>query len=583
HPIRVLDLACGSGRVLLSAYRYILSHSGNSRCTLANRLDSLGASIYGVDMDQHAVAATKMLLFFELCDDMGPGAFSERFLTMAESVFRILGKNILCGNSLVDFDVGSEDSITISSPYEQRRINPFGWQNAFPDVLGVGGFDAVLGNLPDGPLDHHEWVQRYFQRHYMVYHPQADRSAYFMERGLSLLRPGGILCCITGNLWLRAKSGSPLRKFLHSFQIEDIVDYGTETENKLHPSLCLVRIGRHPATRGFFAARLDPEGAEPLEVQAYKGRFPVDQTVLGYGGWKFRDTRVQDIMAKVCNVGIPLEEAVMGRVHQGIITGLDELFLIDSCQRKELIEASPKSKSLIRPFLPAGDIVRYGYPDLFRFIIFIPLGWTEAHAGNQAGWRWFRNNYPAVARHMKSYAEKAKERKHKGDFWWEISCEPGAFEQSQPRIIFPASGEFPAFMFDERAFIPDHNSRSISSPSLYLLGVLNSRLSAFIFRAAAQKNKEIRRTQVLDRIAALPVYTPDFDNAADADRHARMVVLVTEMLEMHKHLSRAKSDREKRLITQEIESTDRQIDSLVYGLYGLTSDEIAVVEESVFK
>ena len=62
-----------------------------------------------------------------------------------------------------------------------------------------------------------------------------------------------------------------------------------------------------------------------------------------------------------------------------------------------------------------------------------------------------------------------------------------------------------------------------------------------------------------------------------------MVTLVTEMLELHKHLSYAKTDQEKRLITQEIESTDRQIDSLVYGLYGLTEDEIAVVEESVSK
>ena len=86
-----------------------------------------------------------------------------------------------------------------------------------------------------------------------------------------------------------------------------------------------------------------------------------------------------------------------------------------------------------------------------------------------------------------------------------------------------------------------------------------------------------------ERIAELPVYTPDFDNPADADRHDRMVGLVTEMLEMQKHLSQAKSDREKRLIMQEIESTDLQIDSLVYGLYGLTAEEIAVVEESISK
>ena len=62
-----------------------------------------------------------------------------------------------------------------------------------------------------------------------------------------------------------------------------------------------------------------------------------------------------------------------------------------------------------------------------------------------------------------------------------------------------------------------------------------------------------------------------------------MVTLVTGILELHKHLSHAKTDQEKRLITQEMESTDRQIDSLVYGFYGLTAREIAEVEESVEK
>jgi hypothetical protein len=62
-----------------------------------------------------------------------------------------------------------------------------------------------------------------------------------------------------------------------------------------------------------------------------------------------------------------------------------------------------------------------------------------------------------------------------------------------------------------------------------------------------------------------------------------MVVLVTEMLELHKHLSQAKTDQERRIITHEIESTDRQIDSLVFAIYGMTADEIALVEESMSK
>jgi hypothetical protein len=81
----------------------------------------------------------------------------------------------------------------------------------------------------------------------------------------------------------------------------------------------------------------------------------------------------------------------------------------------------------------------------------------------------------------------------------------------------------------------------------------------------------------------LPIYTPDFDNPDDKAGHDRMVALSTEMRDLYRHLDSAKIEREKRLIMQEIESTDKQIDSLVYGLYGLTADEIAVVEETVSK
>ncbi|PKL69505.1 MAG: hypothetical protein CVV30_08095 [Methanomicrobiales archaeon HGW-Methanomicrobiales-1] len=582
-PVRVLDMACGAGRTLLSAYQYLLAHAGSGSHTFAERQEHLVASVHGVDLDPHAVAVTKMLLFFELCRDEQARSLPEKFSSLAGSVLRALDRNILCGNSLVAEDAGSDESIAFSPAHGRHRINPLDWHSAFPEILRSGGFDAVLGNLPDGPLQPHEWVHRYFQRHYSVYHQQADRSAYFIERGLSLLCPGGTFGCVAGNRWLRAKSGAPVRKFLLQYQIEEIADVGTETGDKLHPSLCLLRITRSPPSHAFFAAPLDLNSAEPLEVQVRAGKFPLDQTVLGAGGWTLRDTRVQDLLGKVRSAGTPLEEVVMGRVHHGIISGLDEAFVIDARQRKELIAESPKSKIFIRPFLSAGEIVRYGSSPSSRFIIFIPQGWTKSHAGDQASWRWLRKKFPAITRHLKPFAERAKERKHQGDFWWECACESGVFDHDRPRVFFPGSGKFQTFMFDAGAAVPDRHTRFISSSSLFLLAVLNSRLGTFVLRVIADEMPEKNQLKVWERIAALPIYTPDFDHPDDKARHDRMVTLVTGMLELHEHLGHAKTDQERRLIAQEIGSTDRQIDSLVYGLYGLTADEIAVVEESVGK
>ena len=151
-------------------------------------------------------------------------------------------------------------------------------------------------------------------------------------------------------------------------------------------------------------------------------------------------------------------------------------------REKSSIEGSPKSKTLIRPFIPAGEIVRYGIPSHTRFIIFIPQGWTTALAGNKAGWRWFRKKFPAIAWHLKPYEERAKARKHQGDFWWECAVEQGAFDQAQSRIIFSSSGNIPAFIFDAGASIPDRHTQFMNSSSFYLLAILNSRLSKVRFR-----------------------------------------------------------------------------------------------------
>lgn len=227
--------------------------------------------------------------------------------------------------------------------------------------------------------------------------------------------------------------------------------------------------------------------------------------------------------------------------------------------------------------------MRYGIPSHTRFIIFIPQGWTTALAGNKAGWRWFRKKFPAIAWHLKPYEERAKARKHQGDFWWECAVEQGAFDQAQSRIIFSSSGNIPAFIFDAGASIPDRHTQFMNSSSFYLLAILNSRLVRFVFGVTAQENSEKNQMQVWERIAAIPIYTPDLDDPLDVGRHDRLVSLVNGMLELQKHLSQTTSEREKRLITQELESTDLQIDSLVYGLYGLTADEIAVVEGSILK
>ncbi|MCX6701571.1 MAG: Eco57I restriction-modification methylase domain-containing protein, partial [Methanomicrobiales archaeon] len=68
--------------------------------------------------------------------------------------------------------------------------------------------------------------KKYFETHYEVYQGTADLYAYFIEKGISLLRPKGIFSYIVANKWMRANYGKPLRKYLLTKQIEEIVDFG---------------------------------------------------------------------------------------------------------------------------------------------------------------------------------------------------------------------------------------------------------------------------------------------------------------------------------------------------------------------
>ena len=310
----------------------------------------------------------------------------------------------------------------------------------------------------------------------------------------------------------------------------------------------------------------------------------MDQHTLTDGGWTLGDKRTENLLKKLQSAGTPLEEYVMGGIYYGIKTGLNKAFVIDERTKNKLIEEDPKSAEIIKPFLVGRDIKRYQPPNSGKFIILMPKGWTNLKSGETKNkWKWLRENYPAITCHLAPFSSDGDIRCDMGDYWWELrTCD--YYEQfTKPKIIYAEIAINGQFTLDTENYFSDTTSYILGTDSKYLLGILNSRLWSFLFSKVSSEIQGGFYRWKRQYMATLPIYTIDFDNPDDKARHDRMVTLVTEMLELHKHLSSAKTDQEKRLITQEIESTDRQIDSMVYGLYGLTADEIAVVEESVSK
>ncbi|MBU4211424.1 MAG: restriction endonuclease subunit R, partial [Verrucomicrobia bacterium] len=100
------------------------------------------------------------------------------------------------------------------------------------------------------------------------------------------------------------------------------------------------------------------------------------------------------------------------------------------------------------------------------------------------------------------------------------------------------------------------------------------------YRAKSVTNKRsIAQVKKVD-LDQLPIRIIDFSNPADKSCHDRMVALVEQMLALHKQLAAAKTPQEQTALSRQITATDAQIDRLVYELYGLTAEEIKIVEGS---
>jgi len=112
------------------------------------------------------------------------------------------------------------------------------------------------------------------------------------------------------------------------------------------------------------------------------------------------------------------------------------------------------------------------------------------------------------------------------------------------------------------------------------MGILNSRLFVYVHRLLNLEKGRVLAQVKPTRLLQLPIRTIDFDNPDDIKKHDKMVKLVEQMLDLHKKLSTARVPDEKTKIQRQITSTDKQIDQLVYNLYGLTDEEIAIVEKS---
>jgi len=627
--ITVLDPACGSGSFLIVAYQYLLDwhrdwyvqnlvpllqsglkpsspeirrlipgvetgkkgrknepelpvyqgRGGEWRLTTAERKQILLNNIYGVDIDRQAVEVTKLSLLLKVLEGENDETISKQLKLFQERALPDLSNNIKCGNSLIGWDI-LKDNPSLTQE-EIGRINPFDWEKEFPEIFQRGGFSVVIGNPPYVRQEMLGEFKSYFQKHYKVYQGTADLYAYFIERGVSLLQEGGIFSYIVANKWMRANYGLPLRTWLKEQCIEEIIDFGhLQIFQGATTYPCIIRITKSKPHTSFDVTQVKTLDFQNLSDYVKENHYSVNQLALDDKGWSLTDERTQALLSRLKASGVPLSDYVSGKIYRGVLTGLNEAFVIDRAIKERLIAEDVRSAELIKPFLAGRDIKKYELPANDKYLILMPRGWTRERSGNaKDALGWLRQNYPAIANHLLPFSEAAEKRCDKGEHWWELRACDYYDEFEKPKIMLPDISISGNFMLDKTGGIYSANTTYIvCSVDKYLLGLLNSLLMGFYYRnlTAVFRGGYLRFfTQYLIQ---LPIRTIDFSDPADAARHDRMISLVDQTLSLHKQLKEARTPHEQTSLQRQIEATDGQIDALVYELYGLTEEEIKIVE-----
>ena len=148
---------------------------------------------------------------------------------------------------------------------------------------------------------------------------------------------------------------------------------------------------------------------------------------------------------------------------------------------------------------------------------------------------------------------------------------------SLERIVVRQIGAVPVVGLCEKDILASNTLYSIWSKNdeyslLYLLCILNSKTLKYIWASKYSDNKGLFPKIKGFQLKELPI------PIATADQQQKLSSLATQMLDAHRQLGLAKSEADKAMLAQRIDILDDQINALVYSLYGLTKEEIAVVE-----
>jgi len=465
--------------------------------------------------------------------------------------------------------------------------NAFEWRFEFPEVLNdegeFVGFDVVIGNPPYFSISTDDNL-KIIADLYKTYVQTGDIYALFYEKGINILRKNGIQSLIISNKWMRANYGFALRKYIIGNSNPLIlVDFGQNLifDNAIvHTNIIIAE--KNGIQNKLDAIRFEDNAFYNYvnEFDTYIAKNKIHNLEINQNPWNVIQNNLSVLKQKIESNFAPLKDWNIN-FNRGVLTGLNEAFIIDGDTHNSITQKEPNSAKLVKPILRGRDTRRF-YADFKDFwIINIPKGYTiksnikdqnilnepQPRYGNMIideAWEWLQTNHSTIAKHLLPFKQKAEKRDDKGDYWWELRACAYINEFEKPKIIFSEIVSEPQFYYDEKAYYPEATVFFITGEKLkYLTGLLNSKAVTFFFKSFYMGGELVGKIRYKK---AFLEQTP-IPNPSNSEELA-IVNIVNLIITL----------KQERKDTTALES---EIDQLVYKLYGLTEEEIKIVEGKI--
>ena len=497
-----------------------------------------------------------------------------------------------------------------------------------------GGFDVVIGNPPYVQLQSMgEMSNKLAQCGYETFHKGGDLYCLFSEQGYRLLKQGGVQSFIMPNKWMIVAYGKPLRKFLSNTNLLQVLNFGDiQFFQEATTYVCI-----------FVTQKKKPQNEVEvlsLNKKTYKDNFfeEVKSNLYKYHinnfsekAWSIQPYQDALVLKKMKSNSISLKNLPI-TINYGIKTGFNDAFFIDESTKAKLIAADYSNTEIIKPMVRGRDIAAYGITG-FEYLI-----------GTFPSLHLDIEKYPAIKNHLLSFGfdrlkqtgEKGSRKKTKGQ-WFETQDSIAYHKEfSKPKIIYPNMTSVFPFMYDEsgfygndKSFILTANNNSVSLP--FLTALFNSSLAKLwiwyncpelqggtreirkvyfenfpVPEASTEQSENLsmlaiertkktselqeKATRFINRIKSnfeiekittklQKFYNFDFKTFVAELKKQKVKLSLVQQDEWEEYFNSYQSEINQ--LQTEIDKTDKEIDQMVYQLYDLTDEEIAIVENSI--